>query len=161
MKLLNVKELLSDYRIISDIRWLSLKNQTLLRKRYIISYPDQILKPAIFWYRNNLFPQPFKTTSFRHTKCFSGELSSTSLILLLHQQLTSSGSVGVAAPTWIALYGASSGWPCLPSPTEKEEKNLMKHTKHSHSFTAIPPETTMLSHPHLGCQLSPTFSTIL
>jgi len=43
MKLLNVKALLSDYRIISDIRRPPLKNQTLLRKSYIISYPDKIL----------------------------------------------------------------------------------------------------------------------
>jgi len=42
MKLLNVKALLSDYRIISDTRRLSLKNQTLLRKNYIISYTDKI-----------------------------------------------------------------------------------------------------------------------
>ena len=99
MKFINVKGLLSDYRIILDTRQLPLKNQTLLRKSYIISYPDKILKPAIFWHRNNLFPQPFKTISFRYTKCLSDELLSTSLILLLNQQLTTSGSVGVAAPT--------------------------------------------------------------
>ena len=156
MKLLNVIALLSDYRIISDIRRLPPKNQTLFRKSYIISYPDKILKPTIFCYRNNLFTLPFKAISFRHTKCLTGELSSTSLILLLNQQLTTSGSAGVADPTLIALYGASSGWPFLPSPTEKEQKNLMKHTKHSHTFTSIPSEITMLSHLHFGCQLSPT-----
>jgi len=150
MKLLNVKVLLSDYRIISDIRWLPPKNQTLLRKSYIISYPDKILKPTIFWHRNNLFTQPFKAISFRYTKCLTGELSSISFILLLNQQLTTSGSVGVAAPTWIALYGASSGWPFLPSPTEKEQKNLMKHAKYSHTFTSVPTENKMTSHPHFG-----------
>ena len=43
-----------------DTRRVCLKNQTLLKKSYIIAYRDKILKPAIFWHRSNLFPQPFK-----------------------------------------------------------------------------------------------------
>lgn len=34
---------------------------------------------------------------------------------------TSIGTVGAAAPTWMASYGASSGYPFLPSPTVERE----------------------------------------
>lgn len=36
------------------------------------------------------------------------------------QRLTAWGTVGAAAPTWMASYGASSLWPIRPSPTEKK-----------------------------------------